>query len=358
MSTLLVLGTMPAHWQRTITAAAGASALEPAVLEDRAAPGDFPALAAIILGGPAADSRLGAETLLTGETLRKDERLERVAIFAPAGRPTTSDYVAALTSGIDDLLTDPNDIVGVTLRLRAAREAAAGSPPSLRRGLAWAVGSPGVRSAARARALRAAGFRAVEGPGDTGAPWLAEPRLALVVWETASPELALSEVRRARATGTLCRFVLCVPDALATDVALACEKLDGVRALPETAPPDSVVFLVNQMAEFALHNQRATRRRLASTLVSFRGQDRADLGLSYNVSAGGLYIRTLAPPHGGRVELSVEVGAGPAAQVVGEVVWSRALSHDGSATAPPGFGVKIVEASDAARAALAALGAG
>ena len=358
MSTLLVLGTLPAPWQRTITAAAGASALQQAVVEDPAAFATFPAVAAIVLGGPGADAGVASETLLTGEALRKDERLERVAIFAAAARPTTSDYVAALTSGIDDLLTDPSDVTGVALRFRAAREAAAGSPPSLRRGLAWAIGSKTVRSAARARALRAAGFRAMEGPGDTGAPWLAEPRLALVVWETRDPELALAEVRRARTAGTLCRFVLCVPEAVATAVALECEKLDGVRAIPETAPPDSVVFLVNQMAEFSLHNQRATRRRLASTLVTFRGADRSDLGLSYNVSAGGLYVRTLAPPQSGRVELSVEVGAAQPAQVVGEVAWSRALSHDGTATAPPGFGVKIVEASDVARAALAALGAG
>lgn len=360
MSTLLVLGPLAAPWQQNLAAAAAASslALQLASAWEDVTAEQLPALCAIVLAGPATPSGLAPETQLLAETLRREERLERVALFAIAGRLATSDYVAALTSGIDELLIESSDVSSLALRLRAAREAAVGSPASLRRGLAWAVGPTGVRTAARARALRAAGFRAALGPDPASAPWLREPRLALVVWETQDVSAALQAVQVARRAGALCRFVLCVPDDSATDVALECEKLDGVRALPEAAPPDSVVFLVNEMAESSLRNQRAARRRLASTLVHFKSEGRAEVGLSYNVSAGGLYVRTLAPPSSGKVELSVEVGSGPAARVVGEVAWSRALSYDGTATAPPGFGVRIVEATEGARAALASLGAG
>jgi hypothetical protein len=360
MSTLLVLGTLAADWHDATLAAAAASAfsLQSVTSWEAVGPDDLVGVSALVLGGAASVSGLTSSRLQLAETLRRDERLERVAIFAPTSQPTTADYVAALTSGIDDLLIEPSDTVSFALRLRAAREAALGSPPSLRRGLAWAVGPAGVRTAARARALRTAGFRAVEAPDSAGAPWLIEPHLALVVWETRDVEHALHEVRAARVAGALCRFVLCVPDALSAALALECEKLDGVRVLPEAAAPDSVVFLVNEMAESGLRNQRASRRRLASTLVQFRAQGRADFGLSYNVSAGGLYVRTLAPPGSGKIELSVEVGRGPATQLLGEVAWSRALSYDGTATVPPGFGVKIVEASEAARVALASLGPG
>lgn len=186
--------------------------------------------------------------------------------------------------------------------------------------------------------------------------WLKDPRLALTVWEPSDPQGAFEAIRAARAEGVLGRFVLCLGSEQAVRLAAACENLDGVRVLPDTSPPDSVVFLVNEMAETTVQNQRASRRRLASTLVRFRSAGRSDLGLSYNVSAGGLYVRTLAPPSAGPVELSARIGSAEA-NFSCEVAWSRALSHDGTATAPPGFGVRILEASESARALLATLGA-
>ena len=43
---------------------------------------------------------------------------------------------------------------------------------------------------------------------------------------------------------------------------------------------------------------RGTARVLYGTAVAFRpmGRDTDDFGFTYNVSAGGLYVRTLAPP--------------------------------------------------------------
>jgi len=352
MSTLLVLGNLDADWLVTLEQAAAAAGYG---LQARAGEDDVPAelltsVRAVVLGD------LPGGPLLAATRLREGAHFERVALLAVWADPRPSDYVACLTAGIDDLLVDRRDRSGLRQRLDAAREAALGASRSLRRGLALAIGPVQARSSARVRALAGAGFRA-QVHETTDAPWLTEPRLALVVWEPTDPASALQEIRAARQAGALCRFVLSVPDQEVAALAAECDKLDGVRVLPETSPPDGVVFLVNEMAESGVQNQRASRRRLASALVHFAAGGRTDLGLSYNVSAGGLYVRTLAPPTSGPVELSVDV-AGSRATVSCELAWSRALAYDGTATAPPGFGVKIVKTSAAAQELLATLGAG
>jgi hypothetical protein len=352
MSTLLVLGTLDADWQTAITRAARRSSLEPVMALDGHVPGNLAEVRAVVLG------RLASGVGSAAEWLREDERFERVAIFALGARPTAQEYVSALASGVDDLFRDPADALGVELRLQAARDAGVAAPLSLRRGLAWSIGSKTGGSVARARALRRAGFHATVLADPVGAPWLGESRLAVVVWETDDGTGALEQVRAARQAGVLCRFVLWVPRGQVAALAAACRGVDGVRVLPDTAPPDSVVFLVNEMSETGVTNQRTSERRLASEVVRFRGAGRADLGLSYNISAGGLYIRTLAPLSGGQVELEIDDGRGKTIELRCEVAWSRALSYDGTASVPPGFGVRILEASDVARSELGALALG
>lgn len=351
MSTLVVLGALDANWQEALRAAASAAAMRP---HFAATWEDVPAevigeVRAVVLGDEL------PRALRAAERLRADERLERAAVLVVGPSVTASDYVECLTCGVDDVLSSAQDAVGLERRLQVARDAGAGAVRSLRRGQALVIGATGARAAARVRALGSAGFRAkVESEGTM--PWLTDPRLALTVWEPSDPERAFEAIRAARAEGVLGRFVLCLGSEQAARWAAACESLDGVRVLPDTSPPDSVVFLVNEMAETTVQNQRASRRRLASTLVHFRSAGRSDLGLSYNVSAGGLYVRTLAPPSAGPVEVSVRIGSAQA-DFSCELAWSRALSHDGTATAPPGFGVRILEASESARALLATLGA-
>jgi|SRR5690606_176734 len=348
MSTLVVLGPLDGNWRRAVCAAAEEAALDVRFGESLATPA-LPEtdVSAVVLGG-------GVESAVRlAEGLRAEARLEKTALLAIDPEVTTAAFVRYLTAGVDDVLPNPGE-AGIVQRLKAAREASLGAVRSLRRGMTLCLGGPPVAAAARARALGSAGFR-VGIEADGAAPWLSERRLALVVWQPGDAAGALDAVRAARAEGVLCRFVLVVGAEQATDLAGACEKLDGVRVLPETSPPDNVVFLVNEMAETTVQNQRASRRRLAATLVRFRAGVREDVGLSYNVSAGGLYVRTLAPPGAGPVELSVEIGK-TQAELSCEVAWSRALSHDGTATAPPGFGVKILEATEDARALLATLG--
>jgi len=350
MSTLLALGSLDAEWQRTVDLALGSVGwrLVSAPNVEGLSASTLAEVHAVVLG------TVPGGLLEAAQHLRAEPRLERTALFAVYPEVSAADYVTCVTAGIDDLLAFSGDVSGLVQRLEAASEASAGPSRALRRGLAAVVGPSAQRALAVSRALAGAGFRASVAEAG-GEPWLTERRLALAIWQPDDAESAVLAVRAARAAGVLCRFVLCLPGEQASRVAAECESLEGVRVLPISSPPDSVVFLANEMAEMTVQNQRASRRRLASALVRFQSGGRADLGLSYNVSAGGLYVRTLAPPGSGSVELAVGVGS-HMANLSCEVAWSRSLSHDGTATAPPGFGVKIVAAGQDARELLATLG--
>jgi DNA-binding response OmpR family regulator len=114
------------------------------------------------------------------------------------------------------------------------------------------------------------------------------------------------------------------------------------------APPENIVFLANELGRGKANDQRASRRVLYGTLVAFRcaGRDEDDFGLSYNVSAGGLYVRSLAPP----VEDCVWIELRPPrterlVRLEGRVCWRRAYGSSAMATVPPGFGLEIVDGS-------------
>lgn len=116
------------------------------------------------------------------------------------------------------------------------------------------------------------------------------------------------------------------------------------------APPENVVFLANELGGGRGVDKRASRRLLYGTLVRFRsaGRDSDDLGLSYNISQGGIYVRSLAPP----IEDTVWLELTPPrterrVRLEGVVAWRRGYGPSDTATVPPGFGVRITDASRA-----------
>jgi DNA-binding response OmpR family regulator len=118
------------------------------------------------------------------------------------------------------------------------------------------------------------------------------------------------------------------------------------------APPENIVFLANELGRGKGNDKRASRRLLYGTMVSFRcaGRDEDDFGLSYNVSAGGLYVRSLAPP----VEDVVWLELRPPrterlVRLEGRVRWRRGYGPSSMATVPPGFGIEIMDGSKADR---------
>lgn len=116
--------------------------------------------------------------------------------------------------------------------------------------------------------------------------------------------------------------------------------------VPEEAPPDDLLFVVNELLRpRELLESRASRRLLYATLCSFRaaGELESRMGLTYNISREGLYVRTFdAPPSRGQCWLELRPpGAARACHVRGEIVWTRTLATGARGAAPAGFGVRL-----------------
>lgn len=119
------------------------------------------------------------------------------------------------------------------------------------------------------------------------------------------------------------------------------------------APPENIVFLANELSRGGASDKRSSKRLLYGTRVVFRGEGREeeDFGYSYNISEGGLYVRTLAVPDDDRVWLELRPPRSDRlVRLEGEVVWRRPFGPNGFATVPPGFGVRIVDATASSRA--------
>jgi hypothetical protein len=124
------------------------------------------------------------------------------------------------------------------------------------------------------------------------------------------------------------------------------------------APAENVLFLANEMKNDERRDQRSSTRVLYGTTVAFRGAGRYedDFGFTYNVSGGGMYVRTLAVPEDDMVWLELcPPRAERRVRLVGQVQWRRSFAYSANARVPPGFGVKVV---DGARADLDAWAAG
>jgi CheY-like chemotaxis protein len=120
------------------------------------------------------------------------------------------------------------------------------------------------------------------------------------------------------------------------------------------APPENIVFLANELGRGKGNDKRASRRLLYGTMVAFRcaGREDDDHGLSYNVSAGGLYVRSLAPPVEDRVWLELRPPRTERlVRLEGRVCWRRGYGPSAMATVPPGFGIEIMDGSKADREA-------
>ena len=82
------------------------------------------------------------------------------------------------------------------------------------------------------------------------------------------------------------------------------------------------------------------------------GRESDDLGYTYNLSAGGLYVRTLAPPEEDICWLELlPPRSERRVRLVGRIAWRRWLERGEFATVPPGFGVEIIDGSKADLAA-------
>ena len=266
-------------------------------------------------------------------------------------KQTDLSFADVFSWGGDDSVT-VSESRGLLSRLRSLpRTIFSPNPPS--RGLALIADPDRTRRVLRARVLRNAGFEVNFASTRKDAINAVASDIQLVVVDEELEghlELVLGS---AQATPSASHFLLTAPRNLS-----ACSKslqdLPNAAATDGFAPPENVVFLANEMSRGGASDKRASRRLLYGTSVWFRSEGRAsgDCGYTYNVSAGGLYVRTLAPPQEDFIWLELTPPrADKRILLEAEVVWRRPFGPSENATVPPGFGARIVDATPKNRAA-------
>jgi hypothetical protein len=149
----------------------------------------------------------------------------------------------------------------------------------------------------------------------------------------------------ARERGSKAAWVLVAPPKRMAAVNAVALKAGRASVLDGFAPPENVLFVANEILSARGVDQRGSARLLYGTSVSFRaaGRDEDEIGFSYNVSATGVYVRTLAPLEP-RAEVWLEMWPPRSERRVrlgGVVAWRRPFGPRGGATVPAGFGVQI-----------------
>jgi hypothetical protein len=111
------------------------------------------------------------------------------------------------------------------------------------------------------------------------------------------------------------------------------------------AAPENVLFAANELT-MDRSSGRSSPRIVFGTKVAFRAAGYAidDCGFSYNISARGIYVRTIVPLAEDEVWLELcPPRMDRYVRLVGKVAWRRPFNYNENATVPPGFGVQIVD---------------
>jgi Tfp pilus assembly protein PilZ len=176
---------------------------------------------------------------------------------------------------------------------------------------------------------------------------LANDVRVVVAADDLEPSGAAAALASARARGSLSPWVLVAPPKRMSETNATAKSFGPASAMDGFAPPENVLFVVNELLAARGVDKRASPRLLYGTAVAFRvaGRDEDEIGFSYNVSAGGAYVRTLAPPDP-RQEVWLEMWAPRSerrVRLAGTVMWKRLFGPVAGSTVPSGFGVRFTD---------------
>ena len=281
--------------------------------------------------------------------MRLQARHARVPIMAVATEVSELAFAETFSCGGDDVVGFRVNS-GLSARLRRLPDSPWERPEQSAGKVALIVASERSRRVVLARVLGNAGYQirfAVDlGEADEVADEVT-PRVVVV--ETSSPDVkALVEKCAPRNLKTL--WIVSTPPRTARKHAGWISAVPNAALTDSFAPPENVVFLANELGRGTADDQRSSRRLLYGTIVGFRGagRDQDDYGLTYNVSEGGLYVRSLAPPVEDRVWLElVPPRTERRVRLEAKVCWRRPYGPSNMATVPPGFGVQITDGAKA-----------
>jgi DNA-binding response OmpR family regulator len=275
----------------------------------------------------------------------KHARLPIIALSREMGDLSFSD---AFSWGADDVLplhgTRP-----LLTRLRSLpREA--GTLPASTRGTALIAESDKTRRTVVGRVLRNAGYSVMFAvTKEDAARFAQQEEIVLAVLNAELADDYTDTINLSRSAGSKANFIVCANPRDLKTIRASLEGITGVGVIDAFAPPENVLFASNDLKGGAINNRRSPRI-LYGTTVSFRGagREKDDYGFTYNISEGGLYVRTLAPPEDDEVWIEM---APPRSErrvrLVGKIAWRRRFNHNENATVPPGFGLSIIDGAKA-----------
>lgn len=295
-------------------------------------------VSAILLGEGDGQENLALAT-------RAQVKHRQLPILALARTPSDLVFAGAYSWGADDVVS-PAEAWPLTLRLRALSRAQRGEDP-VPRGTAVVAELDKSRRLATARALFNAGYDVRFAVTKEDAQTFAlEGAVSLVVVCTELCEDPQALIAAATAAGSLAKFIVSAEPKRRSELSQALARNTSARITDASDPPENVVFLANELSSGFVSDKRASPRILHGTTVRFRGEGREqdEIGFSYNVSEGGIYVRTLAPPSDDIIWIELTPPKSSfRIRLTGQVAWRRPYGPHGKATVPPGFGAKIID---------------
>jgi DNA-binding response OmpR family regulator len=279
---------------------------------------------------------------------RSSARHARLPMIALSRDISDLSFNDAFSWGADDVLPLLSARPLLTRLRSLPREM--GTLPASARGTALIAETDQTRRTVVGRVLRNAGYSVMFAvTKEDAAHFALQQDIALAVLNAELADDYLTTISAARAAGSTANFIVCTHPRDLKLVRAALEGSVGVGVIDAFAPPENVLFASNEIKGGAVNNRRSSRI-LYGTTVAFRGagREKDDFGFSYNVSEGGLYVRTLAPPEDDEVWIEMcPPRSERRVRMVGKVAWRRRFNHNENATVPPGFGLSIVDGAKA-----------
>jgi Tfp pilus assembly protein PilZ len=288
--------------------------------------------------------------------VRAQARFAQVPIFGIANEPGDLAFTEIFGWGADDIvsLRRAEPLVRRLRPLVAQPPGRQGPPVSMSRmpaaaGIAIVAGSEAPWRTVMGRALYNGGFavRFCANPDALATEAQGAGVRVVVVQEDFVPQGAPSVLKALRAQGVEVAWVVAAAPKRMAAVHADIDSVGRASVLDGFAPPENALFVVNELLSARGVDQRASARLLYGTSVVFRaaGREEDEIGFSYNISAAGVYVRTLAALEP-KQDVWLEMWAPRSERRVrlsGAVAWKRPFGPRGGATVPAGFGVQIKE---------------
>lgn len=125
--------------------------------------------------------------------------------------------------------------------------------------------------------------------------------------------------------------------------ALELRRLGAVGLLNKNLPIEEILFRINRILYPDKQEIRVNPRVVENILVRYQIDESLFTGYSFNISTGGVFIRTVyPPPENTQMELSFNLPrGGKPIRTTGTVVWRSEYRPDAPMDYPPGIGVKF-----------------